>query len=346
MFPEDVFRKPIMQKYNTDDGIVHKPKWQFNEEPLQKKLLAMEAMSSPALQKALHSNLTEDLISSLYYKATQKPPENINIEIKGQTRSGKSTVGITLGILISRWWGHEFTEDNIMPNQGELLYRLKDAKYGETFLVDEQTPETYGEGMLRETEQLGTNLNICAKKCNNLIFIYPPTFTSRNSPFGLEALAKDTTNRYVKCFYYDLRRKEFGGGQIPRGYVLLPKFMDLKYKGMKPEKWSDVRKQNWDEKHYDYDSELEEKYEGKKDLWIEDVRNMDAGIRDKRKTELAESLAIDPQFMGLKGNGRKEAYIQLLINKGRISEMAKTELKTIVDMANVISEVNFDEDGS
>jgi len=240
IFPLELFRKPLQSKVKGSDGKwVIKSKWQFSEEPIQKKLLEIEAQGSDSLRRALNTNLTNEFVQSLHYKATRRPPENINIEIKGQTRSGKSTTGILLGKLISNWWGHEFTMDNIMPNQGELLYHLKDAKYGETFLVDEQTPETFGEGILRETEQLSMNLNICAKKCNNLIFVYPPNFTSRNSPFGLETIAKDGINKYVKCFYYDLRRKEYGGMQIPRGYVILPKLVDEKYINMSKDKWSD-----------------------------------------------------------------------------------------------------------
>jgi hypothetical protein len=340
IFPRDIFVEPKTEITRDNGGRpVTKPKFNFSEEPLHKKLLELEAVNSDSLRRAINNDLTIDFIKSLHYKATRTPPENINIEIKGQTRSGKSTVGITLGILISRWWGHEFTIDNILPNQGELLYKLKDAKYGETFLVDEQTPETYGEGILRETSQLGSNLNICAKKCNNLIFIYPPNFVSRNSPFGLEAIAKDTLNKYVKCFYYDLRRKEYGGTQIPRGYVVLPKFRNTKYKNLSKSKWSERRLANWEEKHYDYDSFLEEEYEGKKDSWIKDVRNMDASVRDKKKHELATILADDDKFLSIRRNGEKEAYVLLLVNSGQVIEMTRSEIKTVVDMANVIATI-------
>ena len=95
----------------------------------------------------------------------------------------------------------------------------------------------------------------------------------------------------------------------------------------------------------DMDQEgVQEEYEGKKDLWIEDVRNMDAGVRDKKKTELATKLSEDDSFMSLKSNGQKEAYVQLLINKGKIIEMAKTEMKTVVDMALVLSQIDMDDE--
>jgi len=337
MFPEKLFRKPLKSQVTNSDGTVStKAIWHFGEDPLQKRLTEMEVMNSEALRRARSTDLTQELVKSLYLKATRVPSENINIEIKGETRSGKSTTGISLGKLISSWWGYEFTVDNILPNQGELLYKLKDAKYGETFVVDEQTPETYGEGILRETEQLGMNLNICAKKCNNLIFIYPPSFTSRNSPFGLEAISKDVQNKYIKCLYYDLRRKDIGGGQVPRGYITIPKYVDETYRCLPKEKQSKYRVDNILKHHFDFDSLLEEQYEQKKDSWIDDVRNMDASVRSRHKQELATTLAEDLTFQTLKSNGHREAYIQLMINTGDIIEMAKTEINSVSNMAQVI----------
>jgi hypothetical protein len=336
--PPELFRPPQRKQFvNEQNETVTVPDWNWHEQPLRKKLMELEAQTSEALRRALVNDFTDLFMKTLYFKVTRKPPENINIEIKGQTRSGKSTCGITLGILISKWWGHEFTEDNILPNQSELLYRLKDAKYGETFLIDEQVPETWGEGVMRETEQLGMNLNICAKKCNNLLFIYPPTFTSRNSPFGLEAMAKDTVNKYVKCFYYNLERREFAGAMIPRGYVYIPKFVDIKYKNLPESMWSDVRIANFKEKKYDYDSQLEENYEAKKDSWIEDIRNMDAGVREKKKLEIAKKLAKNDAFLSLRNMGQKLAYLQLMVHKGEMIEMTKSELESIANMALVIN---------
>jgi len=334
LFPPDIFRTPLQIRTTEGKSI---PKWHFTEEPLQKKLLDQEAVQSPRLQIALHNNLTNDFVQSLHHKVTRAPPENINIEVKGQTRSGKSTVGISLAMLISRWWGYKFTEKNILPNQSELLDRLMNAEYGETFVVDEQTPETYGEGILRETEQLGSNLNICAKQCNNLIFIYPPSFTSRMAPYGLEAVAKDPINKYTKCFYYDLRRKEFGGMQIPVGYIIIPKYVDEAYRKIPQAKWSARRLDNLRKRSYDFDSLMEEQYEEKKDTWIEGVRAMDASIRDKKKHELAIALSNNPNFLRMKSNRHREAYIKLMVFNKEAIEMTAGEIGSIVDMAVVIA---------
>lgn len=315
--------------------------WRMNwtEYPLTTKVLNMEAQNSPALQRAMRLDLTEEFIKTLYAKATNSPPENITIEIKGQTRSGKSTLGIFLCKLISYWWGLDFTVDNILPNQTELLYRLKDAKYGETFLVDEQLPEDFGEGIVRESGQLLKNLNICAKKCNNLVFVYPQHFTSRNAPFGLETFAKDTQNKLIKAWYHDLERKSFGfAGVYPRGYIIVPKYVDEDYKKIKKERWSKKRKDNFAERGYDFDSLLEEQYEEKKDAWIEEVRSLDGSMREQKKLELASELANDDFFMKLSSKGKKEAFLKMKIARGEFMELTVGEIESVVSMAAVLEE--------
>jgi hypothetical protein len=330
VFPKELFVPPL----TNSEG---RPIWKFEEEPLNARLLKMEAQAQESLRKALATDLTIDFIRSLHHKVTRRPPEDIRVEIKGSTRSGKSTIGIFLGKLISYYWGHEFTVDNILPDQSSFLKAAENAKYGETFLVDEQKQEMVGEGINREVGQLGMILNICAKSCLNIIFIYPPGFTSRGSPYGLETLAKDTNSKYVKCFYHDLRRKQFGyGGIWPQGYIQLPKYIEEDYQRLPMEKWSPARLKNFQEKHYDWDSLLEEQYEAKKDIWIEEVKKRNATYRMKSKEEVAEKLAIDDRFMSLKTNGQREAYILLMINRGEIFDMARTEIKTVADMAIVI----------
>jgi hypothetical protein len=331
VFPKELFVSPLKDKGG-------KPLWKWEEEPINKRLLNREAQESEALRKALSTDLTADFIKSLYHKVTRTPSENINIEVKGETRSGKSSVGIFLAKLISYWWGHEFTPESVLPNQGVLLERLKDAEYGETFLIDEQTPETYGEGILRETEQLGMCLNITAKQCNNLIFIYPPSFTSRNSPYGLETLAKDVHNKYIKLFYHDLRRKQFGfGGIWPQGFITLPKYQEEDYQVLPKSKWSKRRVSNQEQKGYDFDSLFEETYEAKKDEWVKAVRELDSSVRMKIKEDVSIKLADDEKFMSLKTFGQKEAYVLLQINRKNIQDFARSEIKTIVDMATVIA---------
>lgn len=326
VFPPHLFRRPVQS-------------WKWSEDPLKIKVMSMEAQARESLRKALSTDLTKYFVTSLYLKTQRNPPENINLEIKGETRSSKSTTGIFLGKLISYWWGLDFTEENILPNQGELLYKLKDAKYGETFLVDEQTPESFGEGKYVETDQLGMNLNICAKKCNNLIFIYPPHFTMRNAPYGLETLAKDTTNKYTKLYYHDLSAKAFGfGGIWPQGIITLPKYQDEDYQKKPKRYWSEARLKNFEERDYDYDSQLEENYELKKDKWIEQVRGMESGFRNKKKEEIATELASDERFVSLKTNGQREAFITMLMNRGKVMDMAKTEIDTVANMAKVIIE--------
>lgn len=75
--------------------------------------------------------------------------ENINIAVKGGTRSGKSTVGNSWGIYISGLTGVPFDPDrNVCANESEIgssvlnrqeyAQKVKDAQFNELYLIDEQ----------------------------------------------------------------------------------------------------------------------------------------------------------------------------------------------------------------
>lgn len=322
-FP-DLFRKPKKEVF-------------FRQEPLRKRILQFEISRSPdILGRAINTDVTEDFFNYLWHKTHQNPPENVTLEIKGQPRSGKSTIGIFLYMWLCKVWEREPSVDNIMGNQAELLYRLKDAEYGETFIVDEQTPETYGDGIIAETDQLFKNINICAKKCNNLIFIFPPRFAIRGSPYGLETLGKDTKTLFNQSFLYDLTRREMGFGNFPMGYIATPKYIDEKYDSLPMAKWSERRKQNYIKRGYSFTSLIEEQYElDKKDIWIEEVRKLSGNARNKMKEEFSKELAGNPDYLRLRSAGQRRAYVQIKVNKGDIIEMAKSEIEGVVDMAEV-----------
>lgn len=316
-----------------------RPDWKFTELPIKKQVMEIDAQGSQSLQRAMSTDMSEQFVKTLYTKATNKPPENIIIEVKGETRSGKSSLAFFLGKLISYWWGHEFTVDNILPNQSEFNEWVKTAKYGETVVIDEQIQEVYGEGTEREHAQLSMILNICAKRCINSIFIYPPSFLGRNAPFGLETYAKDTQNKYIKAWYHDLSKKGFGyGGIYPRGFVILPKYIDNDYKNLPRGKWSKARLKNFQERGYDFDSKLEEEYEVlKKDKWIDDIaQSLDTSRKEREKLGIAEELAMDEIFSHLSSLGKKKAYVQMKIARGECMGLTMGEIETIINMASIL----------
>jgi hypothetical protein len=51
---------------------------------------------------------------------------------------------------------------------------------------------------------------------------------------------------------------------------------------------------------------------------------------------VAISLATNQTFLKLKGSGQREAYILRLINRKDIFNMARTEVRTVADMAMTI----------
>jgi hypothetical protein len=92
--------------------------------------------------------------------------EHIGIEIKGGTRTGKSSVGIAVCKFISALTGVPFTLQHICPNEIIYLQRLKDPKLpnGSVFLIDEQTETHTGAGSYSEMSVLEDIQQICAKE--------------------------------------------------------------------------------------------------------------------------------------------------------------------------------------
>jgi len=305
---------------------------EFKIDPVRDMIMQENQRNNPQWRKSYNTNYTDRFVDALKFKVEYK--ENLNIEIKGDTRSGKSTGGMLLGLMVSSMWKMPFSIENICEDQSALIKKLETAEFGETFLVDEQKGELFGEGVNREAQQLGDIQNICAKNCNNMIWIYPTRFNSRRGQHGLEAYGKDTENKFVRFLYYDMR----GGGDqyfYPKGVVELPKFIEKAYVNLPRGKWSDYRKKIFDEGRPQMDSWLEEEYEIKKDAWINEVLKRQGSSRYKEMNDMAEELANDPDFVMYATKKRKyaESYIYDKVVKQELPELTLTEFQKLLDFA-------------
>lgn len=301
-------------------------------DPVRDRLIQENVRTNPAWQKAYYTDYTPIFLESLKMKVDYR--ENINIELKGDTRSGKSTGGIALALTISSMWNMPFSVDNICQDQSDLVKKLDTAEFGETFLVDEQKGELFGEGVTREAQQLGDIQNICAKNCNNMIWVYPTRFYGRRGQHGLEAFGKDSKNMFIRFLYYDMR----GGGEnyfYPKGYVEIPKFMEKAYMAMPKSKWSDYRKGIHEQSRPDMHSFLEEEYEVKKDKWIKEVLKRQGSSRYQEMNELAEKLAGDSDFVMLALEKRKyaESFLLEKVIEKEIPELTQNEFSRLLDFA-------------
>jgi hypothetical protein len=105
---------------------------------------------NPLFAEAIMRARTDLLIRTIQEKVRYR--EHIGIEIKGATRSGKSTIGTALCFFISSLTGVPFTLKHICPNEILYLQRLKDPDLpnGSAYLIDEQTETHTGAGSYAE----------------------------------------------------------------------------------------------------------------------------------------------------------------------------------------------------
>ena len=167
-------------------------------------------------KEKIHRDLTP--VFNNFIKGSHRRKDQIKINIKGRTRSGKSLVGLK---IIS-----EVGKLNLKPldvlksvcdNQKVLKKKLQIAEYSDSYLVDENAFANVGAGSMTEMAQLKDINNIIAKNNNNIVYITPNVFLNTGAPFSLEYYGKDSDNWISRFLIYDT---EGGMKQILLGFVV------------------------------------------------------------------------------------------------------------------------------
>jgi len=130
--------------------------------PIQDTEFQEQMTKNPLFAEAIMRPRTELLIRTIQEKVRYR--EHIGIEIKGGTRTGKSSIGIALAKFIAQLTGVTFTLKHICPNEIIYLQKLKDPNLpnGSIFLIDEQTETHTGAGSYAEMSVLEDIQQICA----------------------------------------------------------------------------------------------------------------------------------------------------------------------------------------
>lgn len=307
--------------------------------PLKGYFIVDEAIRSEKLANVMRKNLTLPFYATLRNKI--KNLEQVIIEIKGEVRSSKSTVAMSLADYICKNWNfyhshrpRTFEAKHIYHDQGTWLYDVKKAEEGQVFIVDEQRSQLYGSGTVREGEQLTDVLNICAKRCNSLFFIQPRKFMERNGIFGLEILTKDKDVGITLCFLHDLTKSYKG---YPEGYIVVPKLNDEEYRGRDKSEWSDYRKANYTTRgpQFDFWSPLEEDYEKSKDKNIDKVVKLDERTTYKQLNKVAKRISKETGFWECKNKDEKKFYITHMISKGKLMGLTADEIELVIGGASL-----------
>lgn len=179
------------------------------------KIRLMDLMSmSEEIKEKLHRDLTSTFNN--WINGSHRRKDQIKVNIKGRTRSGKSLVGLKIIFAIENLNKLKFDVlKSVCDNQKVLKLKLQKANYSDSFLVDENAFTNVGAGSMTEMAQLKDINNIVAKENNNLVYITPAVFLNTGAPYSLEYHGKDLKNWISRFLIYDTSR----GIPLLLGYV-------------------------------------------------------------------------------------------------------------------------------
>lgn len=147
-----------------------------------------------------------------------KKKENISLNVKGGTRSGKSVVTLKFVNNNVRFYNKPFdTKYIVCANQKEYRLKLNKASFGQSFQIDENAFANVGEGSMTESHQLKDIQNIIAKQNIHTYYITPKVFLPNNAELGLSYWGKDVNNWCSRFLLYSLRN----ANPILMGYVVI-----------------------------------------------------------------------------------------------------------------------------
>jgi len=290
----------------------YKIEWKID--PIQQYTMQLKMQKIPVFAQAVNRNMSHLYYNFLNYKVDMK--ENIAIEIKGVTRSGKTTGAISSAKYVSKRTGVKFGVENVCANEQYYIKAVKDAVDNQCIVVDEQLETHVGIGSYREMQYIEDLNNIIAKRCIHGWWIHPPDFVGRNAFYGLETVGRNFEHELTRYLLYDLISKSYGISSIPLGFVIIPKYQD---------------------------PEFEKAYEKKKDLHIENLRTENIGVRQQVRLKEGFRLANNKLFKKLKNNQQR---VQLARNL--FPMRTEGEYMELVSIGNMnrqlgVTESDFDE---
>lgn len=131
--------------------------------------------------------------------------------------SGKSLIGLKIVKKSCDQKGIKFTvSDCVCSNQSEFKKKLNDKVYGQNYLVDENAFSNVGEGSMTELKQITDINNIIAKNNNDIVYITPRIFLNTGAEYSLQFYAKDIKNWLSKFLLFNTSQTT----PILLGYVI------------------------------------------------------------------------------------------------------------------------------
>jgi len=306
---------------------------EFEIDAIQNEILQFYIQTDLRFRRAFYTNFTTQFFQLLRDKARLKQP--VTFSCTGQTRSGKSTSMITVGIIHSALYGKLFTADYICGNSMEYLEKLRDLPEEMTrnsfFIVDEEKQNMMGIGSFSKKLKLTDVQNITAVYNVSSVMICPNKISAPDSLYSLRCFGKgifkdkptlpDGSPNYAgvcRFLLYNLQ----GGDRVnghPLGMVYIPQYTKLF-----PEF---------------YTTKLTSDYMAKKTEWVNSELKGQDDVLAEMRLKIARNFAKDEKCMGLKKRERA-SYCSVKLGSGYTS----TEILDIVNLTCLIEKGLLDEE--
>ena len=356
--------KGYEQYYN--DIMNKNPKFELNE--LEKIEFMDMARIDPNFHIISSRDLTKEFFKQIEDKIKRKEINSFNI--MGAVRSGKSYSALEI-LRVIKYLRHkeDFDGDkNVCGNQQEFRQKLKDAKFGEPFLIDENAFANFGVGSSAELLQLRDLQNITAKNNNDTIYITPRQFLNTNAYYGLKFYGKDSKNWISRWLLYKSHGEEgwillghikidvsniftkvnkniefykYTGPTNPKKtpYEKIPKSLIKKSKGIpKDYKIEDLEDHNKSCPFYKIATNPVYVYERKKDKWIKEL--MSGGSIDSRTMDKIYTALKIIENYGIFNEEKNRIELKDIKNKNEVHNFISIVYHEFTSTKFTITEMN------
>lgn len=283
----------------------------YEIDALQNELLKFYLRADPRFKRAFHTDFTPTFLQFLKDKARLEEP--IHISIMGNTRSGKSSIGMTLCGYLMALYGKKLTIEQVCANVFEFLEKIQTTPIEETrntcYQVDEEKQSIYGVGSVAKKMKVSDVQNIIAINNISTIMLNPTGWANKESNYGLRIFGRCFKTRTCRAMLYNLMEKG-SGGELPMGMVYLPIFTEV----------------------LPYGLELEKDYLDKKQRWVNAEQRGEGDVLFDLKKKTAERFCKDPKYCGIKNKTERLSYISVIMG----SEWTRGEIVEIESLTKLI----------
>jgi hypothetical protein len=296
---------------------------EFEIDTLQNRLLEFYLRADRRFRHAFNLNFTNDFIQFLKDKAHLREP--VHISIMGNTRSGKSYIGITIALILMACYNKKFSVDYICANNFEFLEKLqrtdpKDLK--DSVFINDEEKSVFGIGSLAKKSKIQDVANIIAINNISTINITPTRWSGGDGlNYGLRTFGRCFKTKTCRLMLYNLMEKG-QGGELPLGNVYLPIFTALLPK-------------------FEADT-LEQAYLKKKLKWVNAEQQGEGDVLETLKKKTAITFVKDKKFKNLTTKRDRITYISAKLgSEWTTGEVTSIESITKLLMDGVLTEKDF-----